>query len=147
MKFKTEKDSIDYFVTFLSNKGFTNINSTQSTDHFSFYDISSTYNGNNYLFEIKRRSMNSTEHGDVMVEDSKTEKMIEKMKNKEIRMGYMVNFFYDCFYVERADGKHKSENILCPPTTESNYGRGKGKVWKLCSLYPQTNKYNYENYA
>lgn len=106
--FGTEQESIVFFCRFLKDKGYTDINPTQSKDQFSYYDIDATYMGKRFRFELKRRDMMSGLHNDSVIETHKYKKFQTAKEKNEYDFGYLVSFFWDCFTISPI----KESNII-----------------------------------
>lgn len=142
MKFQTEKQSIDFFTTQLTQSGFTNIDCTQVDDKFCYYDINATYGNNRVRFELKNRSENlkSTTYGDSMIELYKYGKFVDDIVNNKISMGYVVSLFEDIYTIHRITDLHSIDQKNCPSTT---YFENTNKKDKYCVTYPINEEHKY----
>lgn len=100
MKFQTENSSIEYLCKQLEEIGYSDIDATQSADKYCFYDVSCTHpQGYKYEIEVKRRDCNSTFYGDTVIEYSKFKKFKDAIITGDIKCGWLVTFFNDCWTV------------------------------------------------
>lgn len=139
MRFDTEEKSIQFIVKRLQAKGWTDIKATQAKDPTCYYDIEATNkDGKICRFELKRRYKN---YGDHLMENSKYNKMIKAMENGECDACRLISFFDDYFVASDVRKWYAKEWKQCPQTTD--FGRT-DYVWKLCVMYHQDKKYNYD---
>lgn len=140
MKFLTEKDSIDYFVKRLEKSGYTNINPTQASNKFCYYDISAEKNGTIFRFELKRRNYPSTRFGDSICEKWKYDNFIEGIRKGEFHKGILVSLFEDCFTMDDITKPYDVDFIYANKTTEF---ANRNIVEKTMVHYNQAKKINY----
>ena len=140
MKFKTEKASIEYFCERLESSGFTAIRQTQSLNQFSYYDISATYRGKTYHFELKRRNSHSSKYGDSVIEYHKFQHFVDDISNGYITNGFVVSFFNDIYTIDIITHNHTIKFKEGAATTEFENKEIKKKVF-VC--YSQEKKFNY----
>lgn len=69
MTFETEKMSIDYWLNYLESRGFENCQNV--SDDMNYYDIYAEKSGKRWIFEIKRRNMDSNKYGDGLMGEYK----------------------------------------------------------------------------
>lgn len=141
MVFHTENESIDYFVSFLKNKGFYSINATQSENQFSYYDIEAELNSKKWRFELKNRSerLKSTDFNDSIMEVYKYKKF--KEEKDEYDYGRIVSFFNDCFTISDVFNPIGIEKRMAKKST---YFDDKTIVEKNYITYKQERKFNYD---
>lgn len=140
MKFYTEQDSINYLCKRLEDKGWTNINPTQSTNPYAYYDIEATYKGKVVRIECKRRNYKSDKFGDSICEKNKYDNFIEDVRKGVFDKGFLVSFFEDCFTVDDISCPYDVDFIYANKTTEFS---NRNIVEKTMVHYKQANKYNY----
>lgn len=133
--FNNEQESINYFTELLINHNFTDVNATQATNQYCYYDISATKNDRKYRFELKNRGFESTKYGDIMCEDCKVSSFEEDKYNGEIDNAYIINFFSDGWCSSSVFNSHTTTLKKCPRTTDFDCH---DYVLKRCCLYPQT---------
>lgn len=141
MVFHTEKESIDFFVSFLEEKGFYSINATQSENQFSYYDIEAELNSKKWRFELKNRSerLKSTDFNDSIMEVYKYKKF--KEEENEYDYGRIVSFFNDCFTISDVFNPIGIEKRMAKKST---YFDDKTIVEKNYITYKQERKFNYD---
>lgn len=141
MVFHTEKESIDFFVSFLEEKGFYSINATQSENQFSYYDIEAELNSKKWRFELKNRSerLKSTDFNDSIMEVYKYKKF--KEEEDEYDYGRIVSFFNDCFTISDVFNPIGIEKRMAKKST---YFDDKTIVEKKYITYEQERKFNYD---
>ena len=141
MVFHTEKESIDFFVSFLEEKGFYSINATQSENQFSYYDIEAELNSKKWRFELKNRSerLKSTDFNDSIMEVYKYKKF--KEEKDEYDYGRIVSFFNDCFTISDVFNPIGIEKRMAKKST---YFDDKTIVEKNYITYEQERKFNYD---
>lgn len=89
MKFKTEKESIDFFTSRLVQKGW---QVRLPEDQFSYYDVEAEKEGKVVRFELKRRNHPSYRYNDTVMEEYKLCSFY-----RDGYTGYLVTFFDDCW--------------------------------------------------
>lgn len=117
-----------YFSNYLKSKGF---NIVDLGTEYSRYDIKATYNGNTYYFELKKRTVSSTDWNDSIIEKNKYD-ALDKLDGKV----YIVNLFTDCFHIFPLHSPHEEQNRYARKTT--NWDRT--KINKIFISYPNSDK-------
>lgn len=140
MKFLTEKDSIDYFCKRLEQAGYENINPTQSSDKYCYYDIQAEKNNIKYRFELKRRNYTSNKFGDSICEKWKYDNFVDDIRNGLFNRGVLVSFFDDVFTMDDITKPYDVDFIYANKTTEFE---NRDIVEKTMVHYKQTKKCNY----
>lgn len=140
MKFATEQDSIDYLVNRLESKGWVNINPTQSTNPYAYYDIEAEYNGVKVRWECKRRNYKSDKFGDSIMEKYKYDHFIEDIRKGEIDKAFLVSFFEDCLTIDDITYPYDVDFIYANRTTDFS---NRNIVQKTMVHYKQDYKYDY----
>lgn len=102
MTFNTEQESINFFINWLEEKGFTNI--VRPEDQFSYYDLEAEYvhpkaGLTKWRFELKRRTFESDKFNDLIIEKNKYDKFINDLDKKIFDQGRVVHFFTDCMAI------------------------------------------------
>lgn len=118
-----------YFKEYLESQGFTNIDIP--SDPYCIYDISGTLDNTEYYYELKVRSVTSTQYGDSIIELSK----YNNLKGLQSPV-YVVNFFTDCFHIHPLLSEHENQDHYCQKT--NNWDRH--KIRKVLISYKNTNK-------
>lgn len=140
MKFSTEQDSINYFVKRLESKGWENINPTQASNSYCYYDIEATYKGKLVRFELKRRNYKSDRFGDSIMEKYKYDNFVEDMRKGVFARGVLVSFFEDCFTIDDVSYPYDVDFVYANKTTDFE---NRNIVQKTMVHYKQEYKYNY----
>lgn len=122
MKFSTEQESINYVVDELQDRGWT-CNPTQATNKYSYFDIDGVVKGNNYRIEVKRRDMDADKYGDTIIEGYKVNKFNQAIKDNEIKRGYLITLFNDCWTVSDISNPMYSSVKQAQHTTEFDDNR------------------------
>ena len=80
-----------WFISFLEDRGFTDIIDTDTLSQFTHWDIEGTYRGERYIFELKNRTHPSSKYGDTAINRDKYEYLIHSPYK-----AILVTFFTDC---------------------------------------------------
>lgn len=121
MTFFTEQESINFFINWLEEKGFTNI--VRPEDQFSYYDLEAEYKHpkmgiTKWRFELKRRNIESTKFNDSIIEKSKYDKFIEDIRVGVFDEGRVVTFFKDCMVIDNIKNAKDVTFKMAGATTE-----------------------------
>ena len=103
-----------YFISWLRDKGFTDIIDTDTLSQFTHWDIEGTYKGEKFIFELKNRTHPSTKYGDTTINRDKYEFLIHS-PHKAI----LVTFFTDCWCMVDVKSKKPDSffHRMCPHQT------------------------------
>ena len=124
----TDPEGKIFFADYLKSKGFDIVN---FGTNYSCYDIEATYNGETYVFELKKRNNASTDWGDSIIEKGKYE-ALDKLDGQV----YLVNLFTDCFPIFPLHADHEEQNRYARKTT--NWDRT--KIHKVFISYPNSDE-------
>ena len=103
-----------YFISWLRDKGFTDVIDTDTLSQFTHWDIEGTYKGEKFIFELKNRTHPSTKYGDTTINRDKYEFLIHS-PHKAI----LVTFFTDCWCMVDVKSKKPDSffHRMCPHQT------------------------------
>lgn len=118
--FKNEQESINYFVKRLNKAGYQNINATQSSDKFCYYDIEAERNGKKFRFELKRRNFGVDQYDDHLMECSKLVKFESAIKSGEIDAAYLISLCFDGIKISHVLNWAYKDIVKAPQTTDFN---------------------------
>lgn len=140
MTFNTEKDSIDYFCKRLEQAGYNNINPTQATNKYCYYDIQAEKNNIIFRFELKRRNYTSDRFGDSICEKWKYDNFVDEINKGIFQKGVLVSLFSDILTLDDITKPYDIDYIYANKTTEFE---NRNIVEKTMVHYKQTKKCNY----
>lgn len=103
-----------WFISFLKDRGFTDIIDTDTLSQFTHWDIEATYKEERYIFELKNRNHPSTKYGDTAINRDKYDYLIHS-PHKSI----LVTFFTDCWCLIDIKSRRPDStfNRMCPHQT------------------------------
>ena len=103
-----------YFISWLRDKGFTDIIDTDTLSQFTHWDIEGTYKGEKFIFELKNRTHKSTKYGDTAINKDKYEYLIHSPYK-----AILVTFFTDCWCMIDVKSKKPDSffHRMCPHQT------------------------------
>ena len=123
-----------FFSHYLESKGYDHISIPDAV--FCPYDIEAYRNGQRYIFELKNRTVTSTQYGDSIIDSGK----YSKLSQLDAKV-YIVNFFTDCFHVHKLDSYDERQNHMCQKT--NNWDRTKVPRILISYKNKQSTKYEY----
>lgn len=144
MKFTTEQESINYFIKWLQQHKFENIQPTQNDQPFCWYDIEAERLGKKYRFELKRRNMLSTKYNDGICECYKYKEFKNALEEKVINEGYLVCLFDDCITLSSFKTTPLYEDVVYANKTTDF--ENKNQVKKHFIHFKQNYKYEYVDF-
>ena len=103
-----------YFISWLRDKGFTDIIDTDTLSQFTHWDVEGTYKGERFIFELKNRTHLSTKYGDTAINKDKYEYLIHSPYK-----AILVTFFTDCWCMVDVKSKKPDSffHRMCPHQT------------------------------
>ena len=103
-----------YFISWLRDKGFTDIIDTDTLSQFTHWDIEGTYKGEKFIFELKNRTHKSTKYGDTAINKDKYDYLIHSPYK-----AILVTFFTDCWCMVDVKSKKPDSffHRMCPHQT------------------------------
>lgn len=127
---ENETNSIVYFKAFLNSKGFEDIDCSSAISQYEFYDVSATYKGEKYRFELKRSGKRATNsYNDAGILEDKYLKFKEGFKKGDFKKGFLVTFFLDKWVMcDLRKDYHQRHKELTTETTE--FDRNDKKTYK-----------------
>lgn len=131
----TDPEGIQWFKEYLERNHFKNIEIP--TNPYSPYDIEADKDGKHYIFEIKNRPCNSYAWNDSIIELQKFNILKGYSGEK-----YVVNFFYDCWYIHDLFEEHEFQTHYAQRT--NNWSRDKVKKILVSYKHNESNKHNYD---
>lgn len=134
-------ESKNEMIALLTWDGFTNIQDTD--DKYKnprvSWDFEADRDGKHYMFELKARRIPSTKYGDNFVEKIKYTKMAQRVASGKVAAGYIISTYTDgIVHVSRWNDDFVEDYRWCNECTDF---ASKGKVRKLCAIYPAPKKY------
>ena len=103
-----------YFISWLRDRGFTDIIDTDTLSQFTHWDVEGTYKGEKFIFELKNRTHLSTKYGDTAINKDKYEYLIHSPYK-----AILVTFFTDCWCMVDVKSKKPDSffHRMCPYQT------------------------------
>ena len=103
-----------YFISWLRDRGFTDIIDTDTLSQFTHWDIEGTYKGDKFIFELKNRTHLSTKYGDTTINKDKYEYLIHSPYK-----AILVTFFTDCWCMIDVKSRYPDSffHRMCPYQT------------------------------
>lgn len=138
-KFNTESESISYFIGWLEQRGFTDIDPTQGKDKYCYYDIDAVKDNKRYRFELKVRDMSSTRYGDAICEQHKYNEFMAH--RDEYDAALLVSFYRDCFTLSNIKNWVRTERKWANKTTDFSNNE---MILKDFMIYKQEKKIEYD---
>ena len=126
-----DPEGIKLFSKYLIANGFYNI---QTTPRLCAHDLEADYDGTTYYFELKKRSITSTQWGDSICEQHKIDASPDPNRT------YLVNLFTDCLTIIPVTAEHEVQRKYCQKTNNWD----KHKVLKDLLSYPNKPEYKHD---
>lgn len=132
----SDPEGVQWFKGWLERNHYKNIQIP--TNPYSPYDIEADKDSKHYIFELKNRPCTSYAFNDSIIELQKFN--ILRWYDGEIQV---VNFFYDCFYVNHIMDDHEFQTHYAQRT--NNWSRDKVKKILVSYKHKEENKHNYND--
>lgn len=120
-KEQPDKQCRHFFLNFLENKGFSNLGDSAIIDpdgKFAGWDVSGTWNGKVYEFELKARRFPYNTFNDNTCERHKLDVMGQHISEGKCRAGYIVSTFTDgVMAINNINDYYTTSFAECPKTT------------------------------
>ena len=139
MKFTTEQQSVDYFISWLKLHCGEEIKVIQS-DTYDYYDVELTKENTKIRYELKRRNLNHYKYNDAVMEEYKYLNFVRDIRNGKINYGYLVCFYNDIMTLSDITKPIEKFKVKAKKTTEFTNGL---IVEKRFVKYNQDYKINY----
>lgn len=121
-KEQPDKECRCYFLSFLERKGFTDLEDSAVVDEagqFAGWDVSGSWKGNVYEFELKGRRFPSSRYSDNTCEPHKLDVLTSHIAEGKCRAGYIVSTFTDGVMAINNVNDHYTTTVAeCPKTTD-----------------------------
>ena len=145
MKPQKDTESKTYFINFLKNKGFTDITDSleEKNGEYAAYDLTATWCGKKFDFELKKRNISHFKYGDNFCEQHKVDVMDKRVADGITSGGYIITMFNDNYMaINEFREPHVMTQTIGPASTEyiEEYQPEKQKVTKNYIHYAITDE-------